>query len=258
MSSVIDLEPLVRFWRAQDDAFERVDPYWWGGVVSDRRFPHVQEANYARVDTRSPVRLAEIEEPLGPAMDRTARGRSHVVVLHPDEQTELLVEASSRGERLAWDLVMEHRGVPVGGSAAVEEIAAFDEIAEAHRDSMHWFGITDPEVVDELEAVEREVMLPSGRRWFVVRDAGAPVALAAVSVLQEVGYLDHVVTFPDARKRGFATALAARAVVAARDGGAERTYLLAEPGDEAARIYERVGFRPVTQIASWISPGREE
>ena len=165
-----------------------------------------------------------------------------------------MVEASTRGERLAWDLVMEHQDAPAPGTAPVEEVDVFDEIAEAHRDSMRWFDVTDPVVVGELEALERAVMIPAGRRWFVVRDHGVAVALGALLVLERVGYLDHVVTVPEARGRGFATSVVARAVAAGRDAGAERTYLLAEPGGAPVRLYERMGFRSLTQIASWLSP----
>jgi predicted GNAT family acetyltransferase len=65
--------------------------------------------------------------------------------------------------------------------------------------------------------------------------------------------VDHVVTFPPARRRGLASALTRRVVAEASAAGAERTYLLAEPDGVAGRMYERVGFAPVTQIPSWIS-----
>lgn len=252
----MDLEPLLRYWRAADDAFDRVERYWWGAVVSDVRFPRVQEANYARVETRQPVRLAEVEEPLVPQMARTALGRTHAVVFFPEDQTGLLAEASTRGERLAWDLVMEHTGVPRLVDGVRVEEARFDDdvVASGHRASMRWFDVTEPAIVEEISTIERTVMTPAGRRWFVVRHGGEPVAFAGLLVLEGVGYVDHVVTFPEARRRGYASALTARAVAAAREAGVERTYLMADPDGAAWRIYERIGFRPVTTIASWVSP----
>jgi ribosomal protein S18 acetylase RimI-like enzyme len=102
----------------------------------------------------------------------------------------------------------------------------------------------------ELLQYELAPRLASLRAWRV------PAAVAALLVLDGVGYLDQVVTFPRARRRGFATAIASRVIADARALGAERTFLLAEPDGEAARLYERIGFRAVTQIASWISPPR--
>jgi ribosomal protein S18 acetylase RimI-like enzyme len=250
------LGSLLRWWRAQDERFARVEVSWWGAVVSDARYPDVQEANYARVETHQPVRLEEVEARLLPEMARTARGRSHVVVFQPQDQTELIVEASSRGERLAWDLVMVHEGQAPDPTVAVREVTSFDpSFAAVHRASLRWFDVTDPAVLEQLGAIEREVMIPAGRRWFVVGDE-RPLALAALLVLEDVGCLDHVVTFPEARGRGYATSLTSAAVVAAREAGAERTYLLAEPDGSARRLYERIGFRATAQIASWISAAR--
>ncbi len=249
----MDLEPLFRYWRAQDDLFDRVEPAWWGAVVSDPRYPLVQEPNYARVETREPVRLEEIEEVLLPAMDRSGCRRGHVVIFHPDAQTDLIVEASTRGERIAWDLVMEHSGAGIELDAARELRELDAGFWAAHRSSMRWFEIVEPEVIDQLQAIERDVFVPAGRQWFAVAETDGIDALAALIVLECVGYLDHVVTIPSARRRGFARMLTRHAVAAARTAGAERTYLLAEPKGVAARMYEGLGFAPVTQIASWIS-----
>ncbi|MGH2635964.1 MAG: hypothetical protein ACRDHU_07465 [Actinomycetota bacterium] len=142
----MELEPLLRFWRAQDDLFDRVDPAWWGAVVSDRRYPDVQEPNYARIETRQPVRLAEIEELLLPSMDRSRSSRAHVVIFHPEEQTDLIVEASTRGERISWDLVMEHDGAALDGEGEVRELRDLsDAFWSAHRASLAWFDIVEDE-----------------------------------------------------------------------------------------------------------------
>jgi ribosomal protein S18 acetylase RimI-like enzyme len=250
----VDLEPLLRFWRAQDDLFDRVEPAWWGAVVSDPRFPLIQEPNYARVEARNPVRLEEVEELLLPAMRRSGSGRSHVVIFHPEEQTELVVQASTRGERIAWDLVMEHPGAAPDGDLRTVELDALDDgFWVAHRASLRWFDVLDRAVIDQLQAIEREALVPAGRRWFAVRGSDGLEALAALLVLERVGYVDHVVTFPGSRRRGFARALTRRAVAEASAAGAERTYLLAEPDGVAAGMYREIGFAPVTQIASWIS-----
>ncbi len=250
----------MRFWRAQDDLFDRVEQSWWGAVVSDPRYPSIQEPNYARVETAQAVRLSEVEELLVPGMRRARCRRAHVVVFLPERQTELLVEASSRGERLVWDLVMEHRGGADPGEGAAAELDPLDDAFwGAHRESLRWFDVTDPRVVDQLQAIERDVLVPAGRRWFGVRGEAGLEALAALLVLEGVGYVDHVVTFPRSRRRGFARALTLRAVAEAAAAGAERTYLLAEPDGPAARLYESIAFARTTQIASWISDlGPEE
>jgi ribosomal protein S18 acetylase RimI-like enzyme len=255
MRSVPDdpLEPLIRFERAQDVRFERVEPYWWGAVVSDRRFPRVQEANYARVEARQPVALEEVEDALLPAMRRSGAERSHVLVFHAQDQGDLLAAASTRGERLAWDLVMRHAGPSPSAPANVDEVP-FAAIEDTHRESLGAFGIADDAVRMELNALEHDVFLPAGRRWFAVRERGVAVTLAGLLVLEGVGYLDHVVTMPEARGRGFASAATLAALAAASDAGASETFLLADPEGRAVVMYERLGFRSLPQIASWISP----
>jgi ribosomal protein S18 acetylase RimI-like enzyme len=254
---MFDLEPLLRFWRAQDAAFGRVDPAWWGAVVSDPRYPAIQEPNYARVETRQPVALAEVEEELLPALARSEARREHVVVFFPEDQTGLLAAASTRGEHLNWDLVMQHRGPPTSASGpdAVEEAGRRDEAFWLRwRASLSLFDVHREATIDQLEAMERDVLIPAGRRWFVARDDGVIVAFAALWVLEGVGYLDHVATFPEARRKGLASALTMRAVAEAYAAGAERVHLLADPEGAPVRLYARLGFRPVTQLASWLRP----
>jgi len=249
-----DLEPLLRYWQAQDALFDRVELAWWGAVVSDPRYPRVQEPNYARVETEQPVRLAEVEEALLPTMARCGVRRGHVVVFRPEDQTDLLVDASTRGDPILWDVVMEHSGDTSDRDPQVEEVEAFDgAFWRAHRESLAWFDVKDAGVVEEIAAIERDLLVPAGRRWFTVRQEGTSVAFAALLVLEGVGYVDHVVTFPQARRRGYASALARHAAWESATAGAERTYLLAERDGPASALYERIGFRPVTTIASWIS-----
>lgn len=249
-----DLEPLLRYWRAQDDLFERVEVTPWGAVVSDARFPKVHEGNYARVEARHQVSLADVESTLLPALERVRCDRVHVLLFHPEDTTEILTEASTRGEHLAWDLVMCFTGATGRSDGPVEEVRTFDgAFWDTYDASGALFDMEDEAVLAGYRAIERDVMIPSGRRWFTVLDGSRIVALSSVLVLEGVGFVDHVVTFPNARRRGYATALTQRALAEARVAGAERTYLLAEPDGVAAAMYEGIGFRPVTQIASWIA-----
>ena len=247
-----ELEPLLRYWRVQDDLFEHVDIMPWGAIVSDSRFPNVHEGNYARVETRNLISLTDVEAALLPALERVRCERVHVLLFHPEDTTEVLTEASTRGERIAWDLVMCFTGA-AGRADGPIEIHTFDDAFWSVYDaSGALFDVEDQAVLADYQGIERDVMVPGGRRWFAVLEDERPVALSSVLVLEDVGFVDHVVTFPHARRRGYASALTRRALVEARDAGAERSYLLAEPEGVAAKMYARIGFRPVTQIASWI------
>jgi len=251
----MDLERLLAYWRAQDALFQGVQETPWGAVVSDERYPAIQEPNYARVETREPVRLGEVEAELLPAMARSGSSRSHVVIFFPEDQTQLIAEASTRGERISWDLVMVHGGEAVGeADGRVEEVHDFDAAFwMAHAASTRLFDMDEQPAVDQLQALEREVLIPGGRRWLAVREQGAPIALAAFLVLEGAAYLDHVVTFPAARRRGYARALTRRALAEAVAAGARRAFLLAEPGGPAEQLYARLGFVRAGYLAGWLS-----
>jgi ribosomal protein S18 acetylase RimI-like enzyme len=178
-----------------------------------------------------------------------------VVVFYPEDQTDLVAAASTRGDRIAWDLVMVASGNEVAAPERVEEISELDEGFWAdHRDSARLFDVSEEDTLDQLQALEREVLIPAGRRWFAVVDGERRVALAALLVLERTAFIDHVATFPDARRRGHAEALARRLVWEAMASGAERTYLLADPEGDAVRIYGRAGFGGIGHLASWLSP----
>ena len=253
-----DLEPLLRFWRALDLAFESVEPAWWGGVVADSRFPGIWDVNYARVETDdAALSLGEVESSLLPVMDRIGARHTHMVVFHPEQLTALLSEASTRGDRLSWDTAMELRGqAPDAPSAIdVDEVDPRDpSFGPAYRGSLGEFQITEEDAIRQLEDIERDVLIPAGKRWFAVREAGRPRALGSLIGMEGVGYVDHVVTFPETRRRGYAGAVVRRIAEEARRSDLDHLYLLAEPGAEAAALYERLGFEAIAHIASTLRP----
>jgi ribosomal-protein-alanine N-acetyltransferase len=72
--------------------------------------------------------------------------------------------------------------------------------------------------------------------------------------MEGVGYVDHIVTFPDARRRGYAGAIVRRIAKEARRSNLDHLYLLVEPGADAIALYERLGFEAIGHIASTLRP----
>jgi putative acetyltransferase len=254
-------EDFHRFWRALDELMELVEPTWWGAVITDGRFPAIWDANYARIDVPAEdLTAAEIQESLIPAMKAAGARMMHVVSFHPQETTRVLTELSTRGHKLGWDLVMRAAGplrsadIPV--DIDVVEVAWGPELRDAMIESLELFGVADPVAVSQLLRQEDEVLIPAGTRWFAIRDReGKIVSLAALLVLEGVGYLDNVATLPVARRRGFAHALAMRCRQEAAEAGASSVCLLADP-DQAwvMGIYERAGFRRCGKLGSTKGP----
>ena len=253
MSDLAD--DLVRFWAAMDSRLERVEPTRWGAVVTDGRFPDVWDTNYARVETADPsVRLDEVSTALAPALEAAGAAAFHVVLFRPKGNPRLLSDLTERGDKLSWDVVMVHGGepAPLEGDAA-EELRIDEELWGRVAASLPSFGVTEPETIRQLLRIEREVFdAGTAKRWFGVRDEIGVVALGALVHLAGLGYVDHVVTFPEARRRGHAGAVVTRIVHEARAAGVERTFLLADPQGPVP-LYEQLGFREATRIASTLA-----
>jgi ribosomal protein S18 acetylase RimI-like enzyme len=259
-------EHVSRFWRAVDDAFQRVDPTWWGAVVTDARYPGIHDVNYGRIDVpSSDLSLEEVAREVTPALERAGVGTLHLVCFDPVADVGLLPEVIALGHRSTWDAVMDHA---TGGSAAglggltmaaveldVVELDPTPELWARVGASLGHFGVDDVEHRGQLLRIEQDVLTRAGKRWFGVADGGMVVAMGALLVLEGVGYVDNVLTFPEARGRGFATAITARIVREARVAGAEHVVLFADPDDPAViRLYERLGFREVGRLASTKGP----
>jgi len=251
-------EHIHRFWKALDERHFHADPTWWGAVVTEPRFPAIWDFNYARIDEPAPdLTLREVAHRLLPALAAVGTDMFHVVCFHPEETTDLLVELSTLGHTLSWDLVMDLTEAPAIDPRAVhvEPLEAGEELWSRVEESLALFG-NDPAVSEQLRRIEEETFSPEHKRWLGVRDHdGTIVALAALVQLEGVGYLDNVATFPEARGRGMASAIVARAIELARSSGAEHVSLFADPDAlPVVRMYERLGFRGVGRLASTKGP----
>lgn len=251
-------EHIHRFWKALDERLGHVESAWWGAVVTDARFPAIWDINYARVDAETPdLALREVADTLLPALAGVGTDTFHVVTFHPEETAGLLVEISTLGHTLSWDLVMDLTTEPAVRPAdvPVELLDAGSELWSRVEESLALFG-NDPTVGAQLRGIEEATFETGHKRWLGVRDdEGAIVALAALVVLEGVGYLDNVATFPQARGRGLASSIVARAIDLAREAGADHVSLFADPDNVAVvRMYERLGFREVGRLASTQGP----
>ncbi len=251
-------EHIHRFWKALDELHFRSEPTWWGAVVTEARYPAIWDFNYARIDVPAPdLALGEVAAALLPALAEVGTDTFHVLFFHPEETTDLLVELSTIGHTLSWDLVMDLTEDPTvrPGDVGVESLDAGDELWSRVQDSLALFG-NDATVSDQLRKIEEETFAAGHKRWLGVRDDdGVIVALAALVLLEGVGYLDNVATFPQARGRGLATSIVSRAIDLARGSGAGHVSLFADPDDVAVvRMYERLGFREAGRLASTKGP----
>ena len=103
-------------------------------------------------------------------------------------------------------------------------------------------------------AIERAVLLPAGKRWFRIVAERRTAALGSLLHLGDEALVDHVVTLPFARRRGYAGAIVGAIARRAFDAGAVTVFLLTDPNGSARRVYERLGFAAARTIASTREP----
>ena len=94
---------------------------------------------------------------------------------------------------------------------------------------------------------KRELVATGEARFWGAFDAGMLVGSLGLVPLGKIGRYQDVQTAISHRRRGIAGALIA---AAAREVSCETFAIVALPGSDAARVYERVGFRVVERTAS--------
>ena len=77
-------------------------------------------------------------------------------------------------------------------------------------------------------------------------DGARPVAyFSSWEGIYGVGQVENLLTHPDFRNRGFATALIHHCVTDARSSGAGPVVIVCDPNDTPKQLYASLGFRPV-------------
>jgi ribosomal protein S18 acetylase RimI-like enzyme len=250
-----------RFWTALIELSPAAEPFEWGFVQTDPRFPDVWDANNATVLTPTEgLSLTAITDELVPRLRATGASAEHVEFWETDVETPALREARAIGTKDRTDVVMvfdpalsEHRP-----SVEVQEVGWPDDAFWPwYRRSLIEFDPTDllPEhVLDQLVERTRRVFVPAGERFFLGLIDGVPAGYTALLRLDGVGYLDNVVTMPEFRRRGVASSTVLAAVQASRAAGDDAVFLLADEHGRPRDLYERLGFREAGRIETLNRP----
>lgn len=249
-------EPILSFWNASLGLHERVSQTSWGLVVTDPRYPLVHEANHASVLRRAPgLTVEEIRGELLPALEQVGATDEHIELMDADDESPALRELMVSPGEHDPDVVMVYEDDPSplapGAGTKMPEGVEVDEVLwseeplrELYRDVPNQYGQTLPDqVLDQMLDRVEKLFVPAGERFFVGRVNGVDAGVASVLTLEGVAYVDNVVTWPEFRGRGVATATVSTAVRASLEAGAELVFLLAEERGAPQRLYERLGFR---------------
>ena len=255
-------EELRPFWY-QRDATKDARKTRWGMVFADPRYPLLWDANRAGVLEEIPdLTLNEIRAELLPALDWAGAANEHIE-FWAAQDSPAVGEMRATGAEEHRDVVMVFEGpappIPGGGVEVREIVDLNDPFLEWYRASRNDFGDETEytlDVIDQLYRRDLEEFGPRGLRFFVGFLGDTMAGLSTLLSIDHVGYIDHVVTKPEFRRRGVASALVLRVVDESRAAGDRLVHLLADEGDPPQRLYERLGFRIASRVVSFTNSNR--
>ena len=254
-------EPLRSFWYAVAELNPTCRRTSWGLVKTDSRYPIIWDANHAEILEEAPdLTLGEVRAALVPALREAGARHEHVEFWGTSTTSPALIEARRSGRRQDPDAVMVFQGSADDAEPPSDGVHV-SEIVEPDEPFWSWYGETrrefgvnfTEEVVNQMLRLDREVFHPAGLRWFVGIVGGLMAGFSSLLSLEGVGYLDSVVTLPQYRRLGVATATVLRAVGASLAAGDRLVHLLAQEGGAPQRLYERLGFRVEARVESFTS-----
>ena len=115
------------------------------------------------------------------------------------------------------------------------------------RDVIHreWLKQADEETMRQLAEAERLIAAKGNARHFAIVRDGRPVSGADLFSNERVAQIEDVVTLPEHRGQGLASAVVMRALEEARAAGHEFVFLVADARDWPKELYRRLGFEGV-------------
>ncbi len=232
-------------------------------VFADPRFPLIYDANRAGVLVEVPeLTLDEIRQDLLPALESAGSPHEHIEFWAAQESTAV-EQIRTEGAEEKRDVLMVFEGAALRTGTDQPEVR---EIVDLDDDFLQWYRASrddfgeqrdyTEDVVDQLFRRDLDVFVPRGMRFFVGYIEGGMAGLATLQSLAGVGYIDSVVTMPEFRRRGVATALVARVVHESLSSGDELVHLLAEKDATPQRLYEGLGFKVASEVVSFTRPSR--
>jgi GNAT superfamily N-acetyltransferase len=119
------------------------------------------------------------------------------------------------------------------------------------RTSARGWASESKELAVFVEALGAIVARAKGATCFLAELEGAPIAAAAMYVVNGVALLAGASTIPEARRRGAQQALLQHRLAFAADRGVQVAMIVTQPGSASQRNAERQGFRAAYTRAKW-------
>lgn len=240
----------------RDRCAEQILPFAFGKALFNHTYPRVWDLNLLRVDDPSGATVellsAEAERLHGQA------AHDHRRIALEDDKPGAELEPAFRA--LGWQperyVFMAYRG-SVERAAETREVREVDvgairPLREKVARGEPW--ATDDEVVRMVLDAD-ELMAHHGcARHFASLVNGEVVSGADLLSDGQTAQVEDVVTHPDFRRRGLASAVVLRAVEEARAAGHDFIFLAADDADWPKELYTRLGFAAIGRKWAFVRP----
>jgi GNAT superfamily N-acetyltransferase len=230
----------------EDTVSAASDPWRFGTVLTDDRFPDRWDSNVLRVDR--PLDGADAGT-LAEYADRLlARFRHREVVVLDDEEGGRL-EPGFR--ELGWEVdhlvYMIQLRAPERAPLPIEtrEIDLETIRPLIVETNVHGHGGMPVPDAEMLAGFRRVLIERLGARFFTALLDGEPAGYCELYVHDGVAQIEDVNTLERFRNRGAARAFVSRAIDEGRAVGGELVFLVADANDWPRRLYGSMGFDPV-------------
>ena len=243
-----DFERAFEFMLRGDLAGTRKEPWRFGAAVFTPELPLRHDSNYLVLEREGdPAELAAEAE-------RAQAALGHRLILVPDAALgERLAPAF---ERLGWEtqrfVVMAHRRAPERAVDTALAVEVDDETLRGPRERQTLcYPWATPEVARQLSDARR--LNPLETRFYAVLVEGEVASFTDLYLDRDTAQVEAVVTLPEFRNRGYASAVVSRAVEEARRAGAALIFLVADASDWPKELYRRLGF---DEVGRYVKLGR--
>jgi ribosomal protein S18 acetylase RimI-like enzyme len=256
---VTELERIHVFLDSNDRAIAtRIEPFPWGSALLHDRLPLVYDVNFLYVEHGKPTAgelAAEAERIQGQA------GHQHRRVIVSIAEGERLAPGFAA---LGWEreglVVMPARREPdrEHDLAAVEEVSQ-DELLPVWEAGMRAeeFTTDTDAVVAQLLEHKRVIAEALPTRYFAARANRRIASYCELYSRDGVAQIESVMTEPEYRNHGLASAVVLGALAASRQAGADLTFLVAALEDWPRLLYTRLGFDEIggfTKFTRMVGP----
>ena len=249
-----DLDRAIAFEEAlRDRCAERIVRLPYGAALFADSLPRVWDVNLLRIERTDGADAAALAAEADRVQGEAGLAHRKIALLDEREGDRL---ADGFGE-LGWEvtrfLFMSHRhptsrepGVAVSEVPREALLPLRERVA---RESPWARGNED---VRQVLASADRIAATGEARHFAVLEKGAVASCADLYSDGRTAQIEDVATLPEARGRGYASAVVLTALEGAQRGGHDFVFLVADDADWPKELYVKLGFEPIGRTYAFL------